>query len=141
MIPPRKDRKRRHVLAQGEMQKHRCCFCRVPVWYEFHEERGIRNDMATYEHIIPASSGCSTTSKHNCLMSCWLCNHLRGVEDVFVFAERIRIFGREGLQQQQRAEATANKLEARRRARRRRARRRRSARKRTEFHNVFQQFN
>jgi hypothetical protein len=117
-----KEVKRRHVRNQGEAQQHKCCFCRIPMWYQCRGESGIPDDMATYEHIIPVSHGSAGYTRHNCLVSCYRCNALRGTEDVYVFASRVALFGREHLKNQRRAAASISKKD---RQRKRKARARR----------------
>jgi hypothetical protein len=125
MAAKKGDRKRRHILGQGEMQKHRCCFCRVPMWYEFLDAPGPKEDMATYEHIVPVSEGSYTTPRHNCLVSCWLCNSLRGTQDIYAFATAIDIHGRDKVILHRAAQIRQSKTEANRRKRKARALRKR----------------
>lgn len=119
-----KARKRAHVLAQGEMQRHRCCFCRVPMWYQSLAETGNPDDMATYEHITPASQGSASYSKYNCLVSCILCNSLRADEDVELFGVRVATFGRLLLQKRR---AALSSMTSKARTRRKKARQRERA--------------
>lgn len=119
-----KEVKRRHVRNQGEAQQHKCCFCRISMWYQCRGEIGAADDMATYEHIIPVSHGGGGYTRLNCLVSCYGCNALRGTEDVYVFASRVALFGREHLKSQR---LTASSISKKNHQRKRKARARQEA--------------
>jgi hypothetical protein len=71
----------RTVLS--ERQNHRCCYCNNKML----EHQGSKLS-ATIDHVIPKSKG-GISHHDNYVIACYRCNHARGNQDAFIFAEKM----------------------------------------------------
>ncbi len=79
--------RRRKLRQLSEAQNHRCAYCGKET--HFGGSRASM-DMATLEHLVPASHSSQTNRDENLVMACAHCNGIRSSTNPMKFYEHIR---------------------------------------------------
>ena len=65
------------TVQLAESQGWKCAYCWAPIWHPSTGERGYGMFRATFDHVIPKSSG-GHRSYRNGVAACLKCNRYRG---------------------------------------------------------------